>query len=475
MLGVGELDQQQHDVLYEIPKPKKGGPRNVAIKSGHACGKTFIAAIVALWWYFTRFPSIVITTAPTLRQVREILWKEIHKRFKILQKLWPTQCSALATQLKHPNDEAQFLGFTSRDEAVRFQGFHAGSGSVLVVADEASGLNQEIWDAIHGITTGPEDWVLAISNAIYDPGAEFVQAFTTKANTWRRFTLNSEKSTWCSRKWIEGRAAEWGRESILFLSKVLGQFPKNATDCLIPPAWIEMAHLRWDEQRWAVSEPVTDGIDVARFGSDMTAHARMRGIYGRILKVIQGQDLMETAGMVARAIKDGEVMGQNVRIDDTGLGGGVTDRLHEQEYPVVPFNFGARAVDSDKFHDSRTELYWFTRELLREGKMAVDPEDTDLMRELVAPKYKMDSMGRIQMEQKADTKKRLKYSPDRADALTLAAAGQSILAEPASHSERSASLTPGHRIRQSRPSFRTAGRLSEPGFGRGLRGVGRPR
>src|SRR5687767_4791572 len=51
--------------------------RRMVVKSGNGVGKTYLAADLALWFLFTHRPSIVVTTAPTDRQMRYVLWHEI--------------------------------------------------------------------------------------------------------------------------------------------------------------------------------------------------------------------------------------------------------------------------------------------------------------------------------------------------------------------------------------------------------------
>lgn len=57
------------------------GPRRIAVRSGNGVGKTAIAARVMLWALRTYYDSVVITTAPTTRQVEHILWREARKAF----------------------------------------------------------------------------------------------------------------------------------------------------------------------------------------------------------------------------------------------------------------------------------------------------------------------------------------------------------------------------------------------------------
>lgn len=129
--------------------------------------------------------------------------------------------------------------------------------------------------------------------------------------------------------------------------------------------------------------------------------------------VRQGQDTMGTAGMIRSF---GCVANA---VDDTGLGGGVTDRLAELGHPITPENFGESARDDSRFFNRRSELWWNIREALQAGTMAL-PEDRRLMADLTNVKYSLDSSGRIKLEPKPDIKKRLGRSPDRGDALAIA-------------------------------------------------------
>jgi superfamily II DNA or RNA helicase len=60
------------DKQREIMEAVVCHPR-VAVASANGCGKTFIAARIAASWLLTYRPSIVITTAPTDRQVNDYL------------------------------------------------------------------------------------------------------------------------------------------------------------------------------------------------------------------------------------------------------------------------------------------------------------------------------------------------------------------------------------------------------------------
>ena len=112
--------------------------RRVAVKAANGVGKTYLAADLVLWFLYCHRPSIVLTTAPTWRQVESLLWEEIRKRHRTVNaraemdpSLPALEGSLLQTRLKIA--EGHFALGLSTDEPVRFQGFHA--EDLLVVLD----------------------------------------------------------------------------------------------------------------------------------------------------------------------------------------------------------------------------------------------------------------------------------------------------------------------------------------------------
>ena len=126
--------------------------RRTTVRSGHACGKDFIAADAALCFLYSYYPSKVICTAPTSRQVHSIMMTEIRKTWKNARV--PLGGELLQDQIKFESDPDWYLiGFKTGDKDVEsWTGFH--SPNILVVITEASGCEDETFDAIDGILTG---------------------------------------------------------------------------------------------------------------------------------------------------------------------------------------------------------------------------------------------------------------------------------------------------------------------------------
>lgn len=390
--------------------------RRTAAPSGHGVGKSFIAAAILLWFLFTRFGSKVITTAPTWFQVETLLWREVDRLYRSA----PIALGGVLTSTQLDLGVEWFAVGLSTDQPTRFQGVHA--PAVLVLFDEATGVDAGIWDSADSMAVSPDDRFLAIGNPT-DPTSRFKEV--CDSGLWNVVEISSENHPnvlerrivipgAVTHSWVHERLEQYGgRDSDLYRARVLGKWPKAGSDVLIPTSLVEAARARWVEP---AGRPEAAGCDVARFGVDETVVAAIGdGGHPFELEARHGQDLMATAG---------QLKARNARrtyVDDTGVGGGVTDRLAELEVAVHGVNFGEAAQDAERFVNRRTELWWGAREALRAELVSVPP-DPALAADLSSVKYSFDSRGRIRLESKDDLKKRLKRSPDRGDAFVLAVA-----------------------------------------------------
>jgi phage terminase large subunit len=154
------------------------------------------------------------------------------------------------------------------------------------------------------------------------------------------------------------------------------------------------------------------GCDVARYGDDRTVIYKRKGLAIVDHKSFSKQDTMTTAYECwAMANHDPSIP---IYVDDSGVGGGVTDRLRELGAKVYPVNFGGSPADKDKYTSIADEL-WFNFPV----DEASIPDDPVLMAELSGRQYAYDHQGRRKIESKDDYKKRCGRSPDEADALLL--------------------------------------------------------
>jgi len=395
------------------------------IKSGNTVGKTRMAAAVVLWWLSAWEDSIAITTASEARQVKGQLWGEIHDLYQ--RAIVPVGGRPLTTSIEMgPRWFAQ--GFTAREQE-GFQGWHSSSGRILFVIDEAPAVGQRFWEAIEGSMGSPDARWLAMGNPTSAEGA-FFESF--RSPLWNGITIscydtpNVKKGRMVipglvSPTWPDERKKEWGEDSPLYKARVLGEFPEQTLDTLMPLAWVEKAiGAEVSEDGEAVV-----GVDVARFGQDRTVITTRRGERVIGIEAFHGMDTMETvgrAGAQARANK------ARIVIDETTLGGGPYDRLRELGFEVIGVTFGSNADDVAQFKGIESQLWWGLRERFentakgKPGPKISIPNDIELIAELTNRKYKFTSTSQIRIEPKDDPqyKKRVKRSPDKADSLALA-------------------------------------------------------
>ena len=431
------LWQTQREILESVRNNHE-----TVVASCHGAGKSFTASNVALWYLFNHKPSIVITTAPTDRQVRGILWKEIrlaHSRARI-----PLGGKLLTQELKLDTDWWAW-GFTAPEyDPDRFQGFH--EVNILVIVDEAAGVSEQIYEAIDGVLTSQHSRLLLIGNPTSGAG-RFGQSFKTPGIS--KFTISAfdtpnftefgiteediEKGTWEEKitselpapylvtpHWVAQRYSRWGKDSPLYQSRVLGKFPAQGTDTLIPLDWIDKAV----KQDLEPGEPVEIGLDVARYGQDESVWVLREGSVARLHKIESMRNTMETSGISVRAIK--ETGATNIKVDADGLGAGVYDRLNELGEPATEMRSGMAASDKERFSNKRAEWWWGLRERFESGDIDIE-NDEELVAQLSNIKYKINSRGQIQIETKEEMKKRGLPSPDRADALMLAFAKEDVV------------------------------------------------
>lgn len=166
----------------------------------------------------------------------------------------------------------------------------------------------------------------------------------------------------------------------------------------------------------SIEEPegaIEFGVDVARFGSDRTVIVKRQGVKVLEIKTLNKSSITDIYNHLKIMANDDE----KIKVDDTGVGGGLTDLLRDNGYNVVPVNFGAKSSEPDKYPNLISEAWFY---LASEVKKLDLPEDSDLLMELTTREWKMDSRGRRAVEGKGDYKRKGFRSPDLADALILA-------------------------------------------------------
>lgn len=417
ILGGGELWSRQIDLFNAVKEN-----RRVCVKAGYNLGKTFSIARLALWFLYSKPHSIVITTASTNRQVKTLLWGEIRKAHRNARVPLGGQLDLTSLRI---DEDWYAIGF-STDEPTNVQGFHA--KRVMVVIDEASGVNQDIVDSLEGAISGDDCRMVMVGNPITPTGA-FYGSF--KSPAWRKVTISCLEHPnvvegkeiikgMVTREWVEDKKKRWGVDSPLYVSRVLGEFPEGAGDALIQIAWVDRA--KTNVLAGTEGHPVEAGLDIADGGGDESVFTAKRG--GKVLTQVFWSNL-DTMGTCGKAVQLCNEWGVTLlKTDPIGVGAGVTARLKELvdegvlKATVYGVNFAERANNVDMFAIKRDEVLYGLADRFKDGEIDLSAiqDSEELFSQLVSiKKDKPTSKGQLKVFKKDHSN-----SPDRADSLALA-------------------------------------------------------
>jgi hypothetical protein len=437
------LWQRQREILRSVATYPL-----TAVKGCHASGKTFAAAGLPLFWLVRHKEGKGFITAPTERQVKTF-WRDVHVAYEggPVKQLLPKP-----TVMGIDVGPARYAFGASSSAGVNIQGLH--SKNVLIVADEAPGIDSDIWDAIEGIRSGGNVHLLELGNPVV-PSGHFYDSFTRSRSIYNCISISAfdtpnlqhetdgrplleqellemsaERLAWCpfpsliTRAWVRERLIVWGAKHPKYLARVLGEFPEDDPGSVFPLSWIERA--KRDPTEAEVSESkryaIQVGIDVAGAGADETvltarigglilaqkvyAEADPRGAVSRDLSQIMHGSLGARLGIVV--------------VDTVGIGYNFALHLADQGFPVYGFNAGARAIDTTQYANQKAEAHWTLRSYLQ-ANLISQLSDEETAAQLSTIRYRENPRGLTEIESKDQRNKRgIPGSPDRAESLIMA-------------------------------------------------------
>lgn len=437
--------------------------RVTTVRSCHDIGKSYTASRAAIDFLMAYEDSIVVTTAPTFRQVEHVIWREIrgaHRKAKV-----PLGGKMLKTRLDL-SEEWYAIGVSSNDPD-RIQGFHAKSGHILVIVDEAAGVSDAVFQAIDALmTTGGARLLLignptSLSGRFYDSHHKegrstkkvhiscfdtpnFVNNGIRNVADLKRVNLENVEITHpylITPEWALDMILRHGENNPIVQSRVFGQFPTALANTLMPLNFIEAA-IELRKELDDINNPLDSeeerrrkaalrksflgrpsaSADPARYGDDKTVITEREGGYVHDQIINGKENTTQTAGRL-------KILGPQdyISIDTDGVGGGVADILEDDGYTnIIQIMNNASAWPEEgqasmkglTFANLRSQLYYHFAERLKRGEIAL-PDDTDLAAELAVMRYTVTRQG-IAVMSKDEIKKDLNRSPDRADSIVYA-------------------------------------------------------
>jgi phage terminase large subunit len=426
--------EQQAEALVSF-----AGAKRTSIRSGHGCGKSSLASWLILWFMCTRPYAKVACTAPTARQLSDILWSELSKwlrqsvladefiiqKDKMFHRESPKEwwCRAISPSVKAGKEE----------QAETLAGLHG--DHLLIVVDEASGVPDPVFIPLEGALTQEDNKVLLIGNPTKNKGYFHDTHFAPAVrNVWNKHHWDSRKSSNVTKDMVNYFRAKYGEDSNVFRIRVAGEPPLEDERTLISFAWAQQCIGSGAGDSVATDEPLFLGVDVARYGDDKSVILPRRGVKIYPWEIFQGMNTISLGGFVQQTYREQEAEG--LAIDEIGVGAGLTDWLRKHGHlKTFGVNVASQSSDPTKYHRLRDELWWRVREKCIKGaydfpdQLATSYSDTgeaiqvnigdELCNELSGPLYDFDEKGAILVESKKRMKERGIASPNIADALCL--------------------------------------------------------
>ncbi len=444
-------NQKAKRILFPLLRnqisPLLGRPLNkFTIRSMHGPGKTFFAAAVIIWFHFA-YKSLSPATAPTIKQLKNRLWPNIRKIQGMGDPFWRKAFEVRATDAVWYDDPDWKCAAETGATPENLQGYHPIERALIVIVDEASGVDEEMYPVIDSaLSVGEILLLLLIGNPTKLQGTFADSHLKQKvAQYYYQIHVDLTKTTRVSRQWVTEMVDKYGRDSPVVRVRCYGEFADEDEDQLIALEWLQAARNRTHvpdgsipRQRISVDcsdgggnfTVITQSIRYASFTyfKKQTKHSYPAGRASTMTR-IEVKRIWDANNMVKEN-------GDDIVVDSLGVGAGVTSELVEQSLPVIRYTGGSASDDSLLWRNRRVQSYMVLRDDYRDGRIVLaddyvnEDEWDDHDAQLCSIKRKPGSEKLEDLLTKKEMVDKHIISPDRADSEAMQMATQSPVLMP---------------------------------------------
>lgn len=405
---------------------EKKAPMRISTSSGHGIGKSSILAMLVLW-YLSCYPHAQIPcTAPTSDQMHDILWKELSIWLKKMPDYYKSRIewtTGYLRMLESPETWFARAKTARKENPEALAGVHG--DYVFMAIDEASGIDNAIFNTAEGAMTGENVLVLMISNPTRTMGYFYDSHHSDKPN-WQTLQFSSEDSPIVDPAYVQRIIDKHGQDSDEYKIRVLGRFPNEDSidDSGYTPLLIE-SDLKYTPINIFIGTPMM-GIDPAGEGVDKTTWVVRDNFKSRVVAEERISNEKSIAQKTVTLMELFNIDMANVTIDNFGVGANVAKELAlipGMRINVKSLNVGEPADDKDRFINKRAEAYDRMKHWIRQGGELVPHDSWD---ELLQLRQRRELSGKLKIMGKAEMRKKGFKSPNTADALMLTFTNQQL-------------------------------------------------
>jgi hypothetical protein len=385
-----------------------------ATASGHGIGKSALVSMIILWAVMTFPDTKGVITANTETQLKTKTWAELGRWFNLCwfsRELFILNATSLVT--KDPERERTWrvdMIPWSKTNPQAFAGLHNSGKRQFMIFDEASEIEDIIWETAEGFLTDidAQRFWLAFGNPTRNSG-RFRECFDGGAHheMWITRQIDSRTVPITDHVYQEKLIKAYGTDSDYVRVRILGQFPRKGMMEFFSAAQIDAAMSKSREVYVDAQTPLAMGVDVARFGANNSVIFPRKGRDARTIhrKVYNGISTVELSQRIFDSWTEWHPDG--IFIDGGGVGGGVVDQCRSRHLFVWEIQFGAKdsitgvvnANQGERYANMRAAMYGALRSWLESGML---PIDTDLRTAMLAIRYTFNKNDEIQLVPKED-------------------------------------------------------------------------
>lgn len=424
-------DEWQIQILKDIGEQlKKGKDLQTAIQeavaSGHGIGKSALISWLIHFAISTHENTRGVVTANTEGQLRTKTWPELSKwhNMFIAKDLFTYTATAIFSSDKDYEKTWRIDAIPwSKNSPESFAGLHNQGNRILVLFDEASAIDDVIWEVTEGALTDANTEIIwcAFGNPTRNSG-RFRECFRKYRKFWNTYQIDSRTVKISNKAKIEEWLEAYGEDSDFFKVRVRGVFPSASDLQFISTEIADKAQKQVYKPGQFEHLPVIIGVDPAWTGSDSLEIVMRQGYYMKPLASIpKNDDDWRMAQLIAQF--EDEYKADAVFID-MGYGTGIYSIGKQLGRKWRLIEFGGKSNDP-VYLNMRAYMWGQMKEWLREGG-SIPPNDQALYDDIVGPEAIIDKNGRIQLESKKDMKDRGLPSPNKGDALALTFAARVV-------------------------------------------------
>jgi len=403
------------------------------VASGHGVGKSALVSWIVLWAISTAADTRGAVTANTDTQLKQKTWAELTKWYSIFIAKKLFKLTATGITIADDDERAKKWRIDaapwSKENTEAFAGLHNQGKRILIIFDEASAIDDKIWEVARGVLSDAKTEIvwLRYGNPTRTSGEFFKQHSKGSESNERgnmvhtSVRVDSRCISFTNKEELQKLVDEYGEDSDFVRVRIKGMFPRAGYDNFIAPGTVTEARRRRLDPYVYQAHQLIMSIDPARFGNDFTVVTVRQGLRVHYQVALAGYDGPAASGKVLELHRKHGGQIAAIIYDAIGNGADLDSALRRMQVALgatvlVPVMWNQPAKNSDEYFNQRSEAWGKMKEWLEHGWI---PDDDDLGDQISSLLYGYDARMRIQLESKKDARKRGIKSPDKADSLAL--------------------------------------------------------